>query len=127
MPPVTLVPTGTTYTFSGFEAYVDSFSANGATRASINTTHMATTTAQTFVGGTLPDWGNIVINGHYDPAVDPPMAGTAGNLVITFPGGRTWTASCFMIGYEWDAPFEDKATYTATFKISGKPTLGGGS
>lgn len=40
---------------------------------------------------------------------------------IVFPDGTIWNFNAFCTGFEPDAPFDDKMTATATFKVSGKP------
>jgi predicted secreted protein len=40
---------------------------------------------------------------------------------IVFPDGTIWNFKAFCTGFEPDAPFDDKMTATATFKVSGKP------
>lgn len=45
------------------------------------------------------------------------------NYQILFPGRCTWTFSAICTAYQPATPVDDKMTATATFKISGKPTL----
>jgi len=50
---------------------------------------------------------------------------TLRNYSIVFPTSPavTWTFSAFLTGYEPDSPIDDRMTCTATFKLSGKPTI----
>lgn len=48
---------------------------------------------------------------------------TAGTYRVVFPDDETWTFSALMTGLESEAPIDDKMTATATYKVSGKPTL----
>ena len=40
---------------------------------------------------------------------------------IVFPDATIWNFKAFCTGFEPDAPFDDKMSATATFKVSGKP------
>lgn len=42
---------------------------------------------------------------------------------ILFRSGAYWSFNAFLTGWETDAPLDDKMSGTATFKITGKPTL----
>jgi len=42
---------------------------------------------------------------------------------ILFRSGAYWSFNAFLTGWETDAPLDDKMTGTATFKITGKPSL----
>jgi len=50
-------------------------------------------------------------------------ANAATNYKITFPDTTAWTFSAYMTGLEVDAPFEDKITASATYKLTGKPAF----
>lgn len=129
--PKTIVPTGTTAVFgtSSFAINIDEISWEGATREAINTSHMGTTTAHTFVPADLVDQGTITLSGHYDPDEDPPQNGAAETVTISWPlesgetNKATLAASVFLISFSASAPKEDKATCTATFKITGDVTI----
>jgi predicted secreted protein len=45
----------------------------------------------------------------------------ARDFKIAFPDATEWIFTAFCTGFEPDAPFDDKMTATATFKVSGKP------
>lgn len=76
----------------------------------------------------LIDGGEVSIEGNFVP-------GSAGDLLliaaqtdddvrpyqIEFPNGVIWEFEAFCTAYEPDAPFDDKMSFSATFKVSGKP------
>lgn len=45
------------------------------------------------------------------------------NRQIVFPNGAIWSFSAFLTAFEPAAPVADKVTASATFKITGQPTL----
>lgn len=48
---------------------------------------------------------------------------TSTTYSIVFPGSVTWTFTAYCVGFEPSAPVDGALTATATFKITGKPTL----
>jgi len=82
----------------------------------------------------LRDGGEVAIEGNFIPGdtngqialLTDFNAGTAQSFQITFPDatGTSWTFTAIVIGYETGAKFDDKLTFTATLKVTGKPTLG---
>ena len=116
------VDIGTGMTFSGFSAEITNISWDGISRESIDTTHLGTTTARTFMPTDLYDAGEITIEGHMDSTLGCPIDGAAATLTITFPGSDTWSASAFCTSFSFNSPLEDKMTFTATFKCSGAIT-----
>lgn len=85
-----------------------------------------------FVQG-MRDGGEISIEGNFIPGNAGQIAlktdfddGSLDEYVITFPTAMatTWTFNAIVIGFETSAPFDDKASFTASMKVSGKPTLG---
>lgn len=122
------IGTGITIAFqSGFFAEILDVKGPSAAREAIQTSHMGTTNAHTFVPADLVDWGELVVELAFDPAKDPNTAMTAAaeSITMTFPdsGAAKWVFSGFMTGYEPSIPFEDRCTCTATIKVSGKPTV----
>jgi predicted secreted protein len=82
-----------------------------------------------FVQG-LRDGGEIEVEGNFNMAsaghiITAFEATTLQACVITFPTtpATTWTFSGIVTGFSTEAPHDDKITYSATIKVSGKPTL----
>lgn len=76
----------------------------------------------------LKDGGEVTLEMNFVPgsdSVDILVAiqtdGFARDFKIAFPNGETWVFQAFCTGFEPEAPFDDKMTATATFKVSGKP------
>jgi len=85
-----------------------------------------------FVQG-LRDGGEISLEGNFIPGNAGQAAlvtdlndGSLDEYVITIPAAvtTTWTFDAIITAFECSAPFDDKASFTATMKVSGKPTLG---
>ncbi len=118
------VGTGSTITFSsGFMAEINNISHSGISRESVDTSHMGTTTARTFIPGDLFDPGEITVELNFNTNVKPPILEAAETVTVTFPTSDTWAASGFMTSFEYDDPFEGKMTATATIKFSGDITV----
>lgn len=118
--------TGSSIAFSsGFLAEILEITPPGPSRPSIKTSHMLTTTADTFIPGDLADWGELVVEIAYFPATKPPINAATGSIVITFTdsAASTWTFNGFMTGFEAGVPMEDRATGTARIKVSGDVTV----
>jgi len=116
------VGTGTTMTWeSGFHAEILDLSPPGASRVSIQTSHMGTTTAHTFVPGDLVDWGELTVEIALFPGTTIPITSAASEVVVTFSdsGSSTWTFNAFMTGFESSIPLEERATGTSTCKVTG--------
>lgn len=116
------IGTGIVITFStGFLAEILDVSPPGASRESIQTSHMGTTSAHTFTPADLVDWGELIVEMAFDPSTAVPMNSVAEAITITFPdsGAAVWTFQGFMTGFEPSAPLEDRMTATATIKVTG--------
>jgi hypothetical protein len=118
--------TGSTAVFgtSSFSFNLTGIGVGNASRESIPTSHLGTVNAQTFTGATLPDHGELTLVGYFSSNVAPPLGGAAETVTITFPDSTTWAASVFMTGWSWNTAQAESSSATATFKISGVPTLG---
>ena len=135
--PAVDVGTGTTIVFgtSSWTAEITDFAHDEITRASIDTTNLATAVAgagkigsRTFIPADLSDPAGLTINGHFNPDTKPPIEGVAETITITFPdhGGATeatWVFSGFMTGFSYGVPLEDKMTFSAKIKASGNITI----
>ena len=84
-----------------------------------------------FIQG-LRNGGEISIEGNFIPANPGQVAlktdfddGSLVAYTITFPAvmATTWTFSAIVTALETSSPFDDKASFTATLKVSGKPSL----
>ena len=82
-----------------------------------------------FVAG-MKDAGEITVEGNLISAVQGNLmlanltSGAEVVVLITFPSDpATFTGAGFVTAYEPAAPFEDKLSFTATFKLTGKPEL----
>lgn len=120
------VGTGTTITFaSGFFAEVLSIAGPSGSRVSLQTSHMGTTTAHTFVPGDLVDWGEMTVEMHYVAGEDPPIDDVVESVTITFPDSASSTLSFdgFMTGFEITNTLEEIITASATIKATGDVTF----
>lgn len=121
------IGTGTTITFgtSSFTAEIMSVNGNDITREDIDTTHMGTTNYRTFIPADLVDGGSIELEINFDPDSQPPIAGAAETITITFPlpAGQSTPADLEFSGYvnswSWGVPNEEKMTATLTIKVDG--------
>lgn len=98
------------------------------------TTHDSADGFREFIGG-LKDGGEISLEGNFTDAaaanvlitlfssgevtsgatLTVPSTDTSGTAILTFDG--------IVTGYEIDAPHDDKITFSATIKVTGKPVL----
>lgn len=96
------------------------------------TSHDSAYAFREFVAG-LRDGGDISIEGNFIPGdtagqrafITDMKAGTKREVIITGPSaaGFTWTFDAIATGYEPSYPFDGKLGFTATLKVTGKPTL----
>jgi len=96
--------------------------------------HDSPDTYREFVQG-MKDGGEVTFEGHfiYDHATLEDAGDILGYLdgggveswKIVFPdtGSTEWAFDGFVTAFETTGNFEDKATFSATIKVSGKPTL----
>lgn len=114
---------GTTLTWgtSSFEAELFELTPPGASRESIDTSHMSTESgAKTFIEADLVDWGEATFSIAFDPGEMPPIYAPPETITITFPDATTWAFSGFVTGYEPTVPMEDKMTADLTVKVTGR-------
>ena len=122
------VGTGLTVTGgSDFNAEILSVSWSGLSRPAIDTTYMGTTTARTFLAGSLYDAGEVTFECALNPGASStlPVASAAGTLTVTHKdtGAATWAATAFCTGFEWTTPLEERPTCSITYKLSGAITV----
>ena len=70
--------------------------------------------------------GNLMSGGGAEDMVDAFNDRKLQNIEIIFPttDDLKWSFNGYVTGVETDAPYDDKATFSATIKVSGAPTLG---
>jgi len=96
------------------------------------TNHDSSDAYREFIGG-LVDAGEVPVEGNFYPGDAGQVAlltalnnRTSSAFVITFPAavGATWTFNALVTGFmAADAPIDGALPFSATLKISGKPTL----
>ena len=119
------VGTGATISGSGQTGNVLSISWSGISRPAVDTTHLGTTTARTFMPGDLYDPGELTVEFQLDSdqTWGTTIAAEAATITITFADAETWAASGFMTSLEASVPLEDVMTVTATYKLTGAITF----
>lgn len=118
-----------TETFADFGAEITSITPPGYTREAIDATHTASPDSyKEYIAG-LMDAGEVSMDLNYvadaaDAVVAAIEAGKQ-NYQIVMPGAPdvTFTFTAICTAYQPTAPVDGKMTATATFKVSGKPTL----
>jgi hypothetical protein len=108
-------------------AQVTSVTPPNYARDAIEATHMTSPGSyREFIPG-LMDAGEATIELNYiASATDTLIAALdagVGNFRITFPNGVDWNFTAIVTAYAVTAPLADKMTATATFKVTGEPTL----
>ena len=124
------IGTGASIAFgtSSFTANVMAINGNDISRAAIQTSHLGTTGNHTFMPGDLVDNGNIQLDIQFNPDEQPPIAGAAETITISFPLGAGGTNKAtaaftgFVTGWSWGAPLEELMTASITIKVSGAIT-----
>lgn len=102
----------------------------GPSRDAIDVTHMESAEKwREFIAG-LKDGGEVEIEMNFVPgsaSTDLILAqfdtDTVGNKQVVFTTGEVWSFAALCTDFAPEAPVDDKMSATATFKISGKPTL----
>ena len=123
------IGTGATLSFTGdWDAEILSLSWDGISREAIDTSHMGTTVARTFIPADLYDPGELTVEFNLDPDYDieTVMTATAETVAVVLQDGAgtaNWSASGFITSYSWAAPLEDKMTGSATIKLTGSITI----
>lgn len=124
------IGTGTSIVFgtSAFAANLLVVNHNNSSRPVVKTSHMGTTTNDTFMPGDLTDNGEVEVEFQFNPDNQPPISGAAETITISFPlsSGESVKATAafsgFCFGWQWGAPMEELMTATATLKVSGAIT-----
>lgn len=125
------VGTGATLTFgtSTWTGDLTSISWGGISRPSLDTTHLGTTDARTFIPGDLFDPGELTVEFLFDTDSEPPYTASPETITLTFPdsdaasgAGATAAASGFITSFEVNNPLEEVITATMTIKFTGDIT-----
>ena len=122
------VGTGTVLTMAGIVLTVDrlSIGVSGVSRESIETTHLSTGNARTFIPSDLYDPGSIEVSFQLDSttplttmAVETIMTDATTGWTIVMNEGGDWAGNGFVTDFSWDLPLEELATGTFTLKCTG--------
>lgn len=108
-------------------AEVTSVTPPNISRDAVEATHLTSPEQwREFIAG-LKDGGEVSIEMNWIPsATDVIVAALdAGkdNYQIVFPNGVKWSFAAICTAFEPSSPLDDRMTASATFKVSGKPTL----
>lgn len=123
------ITTSGTITFStGFFAKILSLAWSGIERGAVDTSHLGTTTARTFIPTNLYDAGELEVELIFEAETTPPITGAAETVTVTVAsdgagGTSTWAASGFLTGFEFTGTLEEMMTATARIKFSGAITV----
>lgn len=121
------VGTGASISFvtSSWSFEMNDLSWGGIERNFIDSSHLGSTVARTYLLGDLYDPGSLTIQGHLD-------TGTTGNPILTnpveevrliFPNSKFYSAEGGLQSFELTVPLEDKMGCTAVIKFSGQITF----
>ena len=130
------IGTGAALTFaSGLFANILSMNWNGVSRPSIKTSHLGTTSADTFIPGDRYDPGGLALELQFQPDSLGPTAlitqlnaGTTA-ITVTFPipagrsAGATLVGTGFLTDIDVTVPDEALMTLSATLKYTGVVTM----
>lgn len=122
-----LKETATPGTYASLGVEIDNIGLPSYAREAIDVTHMASPDShREFIEGLL-DAGEVSISGNFAPSatdkVVAELTGGKANYRILFAGGVSWTFAAICTSYQPTAPVDGKMTFSATFKVSGKPVL----
>ena len=96
----------------------------------IDTTTLDTVGGYRTFTGSFKDAGEVSIEGHFEKSHATMLtdfeAGTSAAYTIAFNDGSTWGFSGVITGFQTGVEMEDLVSFSATIKVSGKPTLTAG-
>ena len=124
------IGTGATLTFGGHSLNLTSLSMTGGSRESIETTHLGTGSARTFLEDDLYDPGSIECEFQLDDAPNTTDADIENMLGLAAAGFTVqmdasegkWTGTAFATDVSWTMPVGELATGSLTLKITGAIT-----
>ena len=99
----------------------------GIDRDMVESTHLATTTARSYLPADLYDPGELNLSVFYEPGNEPPTNGALETVTLTFPlntaqgvaVAATLAGSAAMTSFSFSVPLEDMITADVSFKFSG--------
>lgn len=100
--------------------------------ADIETTHLGTTGARTYMAGDLTEGGTVSLDVEYDPGTSITLGGTTTTWTLGYPlrSGQATAANLQFAGYinaySPSIPLEDKMTATVGIKVAGPITRNAG-
>lgn len=110
-------------------ALITSIQFSAISRASLETTHLATANAKTFMPEDLPDYGTLTVEFLHIDAIAPPYA-AAETITVTYPvgvgqsGAATIACSGFLTEYTPGSPENGVIMRgMAVFKLTGQATF----
>jgi hypothetical protein len=106
---------------------VNAVSLGGVSRDVVDASHLLTTGGKEFLASEYYDPGELSLEIHHDPSLNPinllTNASTTQTVNIHFANGGTsttkWSAYGFASSFEASAPKDDMMTGTLTIKLSG--------
>ena len=119
---------GAELTFAGFVAHILSIDGPNFSRPAIESTHMGTTGARSYIPADLIEPGEISTEVEFDVQALPPIGGPVGTLVIVWGSGATlktwtWTNGAFMTSFKGGGKTGERMTGSATFKLTLMPVI----
>lgn len=111
-------------------ALIKSIAFSGATRAALETTHLATANGRSFMPEDLPDYGEMDVEFYHIDSIAPPYA-AAETITVTYPlgsgqsGAATFACSGFCTDYKPGDPtgVGEIMMGSAKWKFTGAPTF----
>ena len=111
---------------------VNNVGLSGVSRDVVDASHLLTTGGKEFIGSEYYDPGELTLEIHHDPSLNPlsllTNVGTAQVCTIIFANGGNstakWSAYGFASAFEASAPKDDMMTGSLTIKLSGNLGVG---
>ena len=128
----TYVTFGTIVGSAATQYAVNSVSLGGVSRDVVDASHLLTSGGKEFIGSEYYDPGELTLEIHHDPSLNPinllTNVSTVQVCTIIFAnGGNTtakWSAYGFASAFEASAPKDDMMTGSLTIKLSGNLNVG---
>ena len=123
------IGTGATLAFgtSTFTPQISEMSWGGIDREMVESTHLGSSNARTYLPGDLYDPGELNLSIFYEPGMDPPVNAALETITLTFPlntasgqaSAATLAGSGALTSFSFSVPLEDMITADCSFKFSG--------